>query len=183
MKFFNEDSQIADADRATTSVGPGSRENPFYNNEITTNSNIANGTVEGTDINSNFINSSLMNIIISGLIPIGLRNVAQPTRLTYTGFQFGTPQNIIVIEYDGYNMNVGDTTSGFWFTQGNNGDLNYAKNQIIQFTNLYSYVTYTNGDYWISTGLPTTMYADGNSRIGFKISKAIPSITTSETNL
>ena len=42
MKFFNEDSQIADADRATTSVGPGSRENPFYNNEITTNSNVAN---------------------------------------------------------------------------------------------------------------------------------------------
>ena len=41
MKFFNEDSQIADADRATTSVGPGSRENPFYNNKITTNSNIA----------------------------------------------------------------------------------------------------------------------------------------------
>ena len=42
MKFFTEDSQIADADRQTTSVGPGSRENPFYNNEITTNSNVAN---------------------------------------------------------------------------------------------------------------------------------------------
>ena len=33
--LIREDQQIADADRQTTSVGPGSNDNPFYNMDIT----------------------------------------------------------------------------------------------------------------------------------------------------